>query len=704
MKRNILIYPAGLLLALTCLTLNTCSNPEEEEPVRETPVTPVTPVTPAVTDPEDDEPIELPEYVFLDKCDELGEWDAAVFGLNSMAYLYKFKDDNPSKLVIWDGENDLIQNVVLFDRDGLPAMMLAGEYSFVMTNYRRNTFDLAILYNGEIVFADSIESAETDWDEYRAGNISLLSTRAAASNASIARKTVAGVGFVIAAIAAAPIIAAAVTGTATAGVIVGGALAATSVVLSGINAVKTFVCDECAGNVGSAAAVAGVASGIWKDGQKITLEDIKNGRFKITLKDIKNGLFSGLIEELVGNILVNAGESMDKKIADQVKANIHLFLRVDATVIEIERESADVILSALYVNQIDVYVDHMELMEGLQTIGICLNTAPNPTIGSRTIDHTMEVIDWNQMLQEQVAIARRKPVTDLKPNTTYYYRSYYNYNGRIFYGEDRTFKTKNIVISLVSPATDADVKPGESVEVTFRCIDENGKPVFDRRVDFESVGGSTKYSYAGTDENGLVSVTFTPNKKGASLTAKVYDENKLISECTFGTKFDIVGVWVSYNSAQEWGSRNILTFYSDGTCKIQANANAYSKLSPDCFVIYPMENYTGVYEVIDNYAINIKTLTAGCIALCVGDCTEAGPEMFMGVYSNGVSRAYAKIGKVDAFYIFGDSQIYGSGLMWNRLGVGSTTKSAIVPSGSASTVSYITGKKNDKRIVIPEKK
>ncbi|MDR1456322.1 MAG: hypothetical protein LBJ01_11765 [Tannerella sp.] len=443
MKRNIFISPAGLLLLLACLTLNTCSDPKKEDPIRQMPETP-----PVAIDPEEDEMIELPEYVFLDKCEELGEWDAGVFGLDGMTQLFRFKDDSPAELVIWDGKNDLIQSNVLFDGDGLPAVILSGEYSFLVSNYRGNRFDLDIICGDETIFSDSIES-ETDWDEYRAGNIAFLSTRAT-SQAAFGRQVGAVVGFVGAAILAAPAIVALATAGVTVGTLAVAALAVTALYIASNYAYQTFSCDQCAASPGMAGTVVGVASGTFNDGTKpIT---------SISLRDISRGLFTQYLLDQVGKIIERHADFFERANTSLIKRFINQQLLVNATVIEVERESAEVNLTLQYIdpnslNADDGYYDNEDILEGLRTAGIFLSTSPNPTEDDHTVDHKIEFIDRNEILHEGFMI-RTKPITGLKPNTTYYYRSYYTYYNDDYgirttqYGEEKSFKTKGSEVKV----------------------------------------------------------------------------------------------------------------------------------------------------------------------------------------------------------------------------------------------------------------
>jgi hypothetical protein len=125
----------------------------------------------------------LEDYILIDKCDELGEWDCAVLGREGLAFLYKFNDKNlPDEVRIWDGneqeDEKALKAIMKFNEEGLPHSLIAGDYTFVFANFNENKFDAAILSGGEeLSFLKEIES-NIDWSEYLAEISAVAGTRA----------------------------------------------------------------------------------------------------------------------------------------------------------------------------------------------------------------------------------------------------------------------------------------------------------------------------------------------------------------------------------------------------------------------------------------------------------------------------------------------------------------------------------------------
>ncbi|MDR1259042.1 MAG: hypothetical protein LBK65_07190 [Tannerellaceae bacterium] len=125
----------------------------------------------------------LEDYILIDKCDELGEWDCAVLGQEGLAFLYKFRDNNiPDEIRIWDGneqdDEKAIKTIMKFNEEGLPHSLIAGDYTFVFANFNENKFDVAILSGREeLSFLKEVES-NINWSEYLDELSGFVGTRA----------------------------------------------------------------------------------------------------------------------------------------------------------------------------------------------------------------------------------------------------------------------------------------------------------------------------------------------------------------------------------------------------------------------------------------------------------------------------------------------------------------------------------------------
>jgi hypothetical protein len=599
-----------------------------------------------------------PPYVFVAKSDEhevnWGEWDAATLGKDGMDFYYDFEDGRPSQFAILDRNSNTLRGFMMFNHEGLPAVMLDGEHLLVFSNYRRNVFDLTIYLGDDIIYQDSIV-AEKDWDEYRTAGVR---TRATDDPLQMSR----GLHFVVDGVACAFSVATlpATFGAST----VMAAFSCTKAVVSLVD----YACEGCVPN--------------WIN-NTITAVDIATGNaFGVGLDLIEDFITQGLASEYERMKEITAVMSFEST-ADVIRSDI-------------KYESANFMITASFYGR--DWQKHFGSKK--VTVGAVIGTEPYPSIGTEAGNAIAMSEDRVSRLGNTVSESETVEKKDLTKGTTYHYRPFVAFGdgSATSYGEDKTFKTKDIVISLVSPAADTDLEPGEPVEVTFLCVDENGKPVFDCRVDFESVGGSTKYSSAGTDERGRASATFTPNRKVASLTAKVYDENKLISECTFGTEIDLVGEWVceEYSAGSGFHYYSRVIFYSDGTCEFREGIEPHA----DCgCIIYSDHVYTGIYSYHDyaeyNYCdLTIVFLTKQCTPLCTPICNPGDPSTAESLASICTMSPGRSNGVGVGFYIEDFLRDY------RKVGAGSAIKSAVAPVNFTDTAKYIVEEKNGKVLII----
>lgn len=91
------------------------------------------------------------DYVFVEDIGD-NDWDAAVLGKEGLNYFYKFKDGISEEFAIWDNAKKEVAAYVEFDENGYPKNIIAGEYTYVFGNVSENTFDLAVMQAGELVF------------------------------------------------------------------------------------------------------------------------------------------------------------------------------------------------------------------------------------------------------------------------------------------------------------------------------------------------------------------------------------------------------------------------------------------------------------------------------------------------------------------------------------------------------------------------
>ncbi|MDR3245768.1 MAG: hypothetical protein LBT50_04980 [Prevotellaceae bacterium] len=146
MKKRIIRVFAGFLMACTLLTITTCNKQDEED-------------TKPIVDNPDGGLTEKPEepdadYVYVDGSivEDMGEWDAAIFGKDGTDYYYKFQENNlPKEFVLLDRNNKAILALTRFYSDGLPSVMTDGEYTLLFLNYRGNRFDLVLLHQEEVI-------------------------------------------------------------------------------------------------------------------------------------------------------------------------------------------------------------------------------------------------------------------------------------------------------------------------------------------------------------------------------------------------------------------------------------------------------------------------------------------------------------------------------------------------------------------------
>jgi hypothetical protein len=525
MKRIVNVL-TGLMLACTLTVMTTCSGPDKDEPE----ITP--PGDETQTNPDD--PENPPQYMYVDKDSELGEslgeWDAAILGVDGTSYWCKFSGDLPERLVIWDnsGETGTLQCSILFDDEGLPHKIIAGGYAFILANYSGKTFDMAIFYNDEYIGIERELATDMDWDAYRAG-LWQPDTRAYDISRRDRVRTM---------------------------------LYFTSLV-------------KCAVSVGLATISVGAG----------TLPAILNcGNFLLTLIDLVCDCIPPELQAVLGCVTLNKSclEALgDKALLDGARAIDDYFdqrpqMEVDLT-IEFTAEVSDInisIFSADAIVTVKTYPSWNKLSTVKNEFGIFYSTKP-----------TLNVPDADRKKHNFVSSSgntgtpERIPISELEPNTTYYYCTYIVYNGTIGYGEIKNFKTKSPSLTLSSPEQGTEVKPGKSVDIIFHCSDPNtdNQPLTGITVYFESSDGQVNYSSRQTDESGDVTVSWTPDKSSASLTAKILDsKGNVVTECSFTTKFDLSGVWVYKNASTNWGigedgsevflgySNEINTFYPDG--------------------------------------------------------------------------------------------------------------------------------------------
>ncbi|MDR1331032.1 MAG: hypothetical protein LBK07_02915 [Tannerella sp.] len=695
MKR-ILNISAGLLLACALTLTTTCSSPDRDDPEPTPPgggthTNPDGPNNPPVN-PDDPDL----QYMYVDRDSELGEslgeWDAAILGVNGTGYWCKFSDSMLPELFvirdnIWEAEEDadMGQCSILFDGDGMPHTVVAGKYALVMANFSGTTFDMAIFYDSMHVVTKRAIDAEVDWDEYRA-ELRLPGTR---SSYSVAVKLI-QIGLTIWDIAKCKgaidvTIAAAIAGGALGGP--AGAIGAG--VVTGIPTL--FLCGS---------AVIGIADLIC---------DCVPSEIELLSSGLTGGVKGVLTWMAVGTAEVATG-LMDRSGQLELQAAAELYLDFEAEVSERNTSffSADAIVT------VKIYPGwRQSTMQN--EFGILYGTKPALGVPGEERKRRRLFVsssgDMDVPVPERITLGDPKEGEEpLDPNTTYYYCKYIVYNGTMIYGEIKSFKTKKPGLALLSPEQGAEVKPGALNSVEFYCFDPaTNKPLAGIPVHFESPDDKSVDSFLKTDGEGCVSVYWRPDKPGASLTAKILDsKGNIVTECTFTSKIniDIVGVWECYASNDDFRSKHTYTFYPNGTFLLQFYAEVYY-VSEWC-LIYPKENFAGEYAIIDDY-ISLHVSTAQCIVSCEGTgecCSQWEAEgVFEEVYNDNAPSVYERIGRTYRLnVIWNNSQVTGlsDAYIWTR--AGSSIKSAPVPDGAMDAIRYIVAGKDGQRIVVPEEK
>ena len=121
------------------------------------------------TDKVKDGNTDLPKYILVDE--NLGDQvDVAILGLDGDGYFFKFQDENPNipqRIIIYDGNNERIEMIVNFDKNGLAKNILTEDVTIVLGNYAGNRFDAVVITkDGK---SQPLENIETDlyWDDYK---------------------------------------------------------------------------------------------------------------------------------------------------------------------------------------------------------------------------------------------------------------------------------------------------------------------------------------------------------------------------------------------------------------------------------------------------------------------------------------------------------------------------------------------------------
>jgi hypothetical protein len=259
------------------------------------------------------------------------------------------------------------------------------------------------------------------------------------------------------------------------------------------------------------------------------------------------GCAGGTLNEafIAANDLIHAAD-------DNMRETVQFFLEAEAGISDqsqdVSHNSAKISMTLIY----DFEWKYFEQQRDNFKWGVCLDTKPNPAY-TTMLPCEMRTSDF---LQLQVNKRFRKTIeaTGLQANTTYYYRPVIIFNGTPSYGEEKTFTTNGISIILESPTQGSRQKSGTPVTVTFQTryadIDEPAPNIL---LSFKSSGGTSAVSAASTDNNGNISIVWTPNQKGAMLTAQLLSEDgNVLGESTFAPtvwddddifKYDIAGTW-----------------------------------------------------------------------------------------------------------------------------------------------------------------
>jgi GH24 family phage-related lysozyme (muramidase) len=473
------------------------------------------------------------DYFFIDGTHELseslGEWDAAILGVDGTSYWCKFSGDLPEKLVIWDnsGETGTLQCSILFDGEGLPHRIMAGEYAFLLTNFSGKTFDMAIFHNGEYIGIERELASDMDWDAY-------VAERKLPGMRKISYTDIVKILFYIKDVTACAI-----------SLSVGAAIPA------------VFNC----GNV------------------LITIIDVMCDCVPPELEAIFNcgsGAKRGDCIEYMAEVTMEAAAAVadyfDRR-PTEVEANLTLDFTVDVTERNISFFSADAIVT------VKTYPGWIQSTMRNE-FGIFYGTKPTLDIPGeerkrrRLFDSSSG--DKDVPIPERITLGDPKEDEEpLDPNTTYYYCTYIVYNGTLACGEIKSFKTKKPGLELLSPEQGAKVKPGESVDVEFYCFDPaTREPLADISVHVESTGGSFMQPSKQTNREGHMTVYWSPDKSGASLIAQILGKKgNVLSQCVFTPnvedeeeeeeeEWNLVG---THDLESTTGSKTRIIIYANGT-------------------------------------------------------------------------------------------------------------------------------------------
>lgn len=330
------------------------------------------------------------EYVFIDNLEDKIEWNSAIIGKNGLSYFYNFKNGTSNKFSIFDNNKKNLLIYAEFDEHGRPSYIVSGDYTYVLDNYKDNTFDLAVALKNEVVciinnipIEEQLNRLFTD-DAY-------TRSYSAKDDARKTNAVISGIGC-------------AASGALA---IVSGGLSTPLAFISCTSALITIVDASCIGCcppwLTTLSTVIGCVDGI------------------------------GCTVSILGEWMSLSAEAIDLKNI-QIAKNA-LSIDVNTELKDIEVDYAKILLPVIH-NMKSSYIEQSDI-----EIGIFYSTNPGLPETDR-IREKDEKLNWLTLLNGDCIGSIE--LNNLKPNTRYYYKSYLIYNMAIACGEIKSFTTAGI--------------------------------------------------------------------------------------------------------------------------------------------------------------------------------------------------------------------------------------------------------------------
>lgn len=330
------------------------------------------------------------EYVFIDNLEDKIEWNSAIIGKNGLSYFYNFKNGTSNKFSIFDNNKKNLLIYAEFDEHGRPSYIVSGDYTYVLDNYKDNTFDLAVALKNEVVciinnipIEEQLNRLFTD-DAY-------TRSYSAKDDARKTNAVISGIGC-------------AASGALA---IVSGGLSTPLAFISCTSALITIVDASCIGCcppwLTTLSTVIGCVDGI------------------------------GCTVSILGEWMSLSAEAIDLKNI-QIAKNA-LSIDVNTELKDVEVDYAKILLPVIH-NMKSSYIEQSDI-----EIGIFYSTNPGLPETDR-IREKDEKLNWLTLLNGDCIGSIE--LNNLKPNTRYYYKSYLIYNMAIACGEIKSFTTAGI--------------------------------------------------------------------------------------------------------------------------------------------------------------------------------------------------------------------------------------------------------------------